>query len=594
MRAAADRETRVVVVRGGSQIAKTESLILNVFAYRTVIDPAPAMIVCPSQTAAQDFSHQRIEPLIKTCEPLKAVVTARETGPRVEGASTITFKTFAGGFLKLTGTLSASELSQVAVRDLYMTEVDRYAVETENREGSPVHLAKLRQRTFEHTSKLIMECSPTIAGESRIEIEYLNGTQEHYFLPCPGCGFEQELLRPGFDWESATYRCSSCGCAHGQEAWLSRVGRWMSLRETPAPAGIRSFWVPTWLSELVSWRKIGEDYRSAKELIAVGDKSNLKTWIQTTCAEPWIEEQQPAIRGAELLSRAEEYDAEVPSGALCLVACVDTQDLEVVYLISGIGRRKEVWLIEFGRIDGNLEREASAVYKELEARVLRRDWLCANGKVMRIKRCAQDSGGHHASPVFDYVKRFPHLMVAFRAVESRPGTPIWKRGKSHDERTPLLLGATSLAKDLLLNRLEIPVAGPGFIHIPVGRGFDEAWANEMTAERKEIQFRAGIRKTVWKRINNREHNDGWDLSVMTLILVESMKLRLEEMEPDYYEPRAEQEAQKRQQGQPTWGVMRGSGVPLPSDTNHWQDAGTVRPEDKPRPQWGVVNKPVQW
>jgi phage terminase large subunit GpA-like protein len=82
MRAAADRETRVVVVRGGSQIAKTESLILNVFAYRTVIDPAPAMIVCPSQTAAQDFSHQRIEPLIKTCEPLKAVVTARGTGPR--------------------------------------------------------------------------------------------------------------------------------------------------------------------------------------------------------------------------------------------------------------------------------------------------------------------------------------------------------------------------------------------------------------------------------------------------------------------------------------------------------------------------------
>ena len=31
-------------------------------------------------------------------------------------------------------------------------------------EGDPVHLMKLRQRTFEHTSKLIMECSSTIAG----------------------------------------------------------------------------------------------------------------------------------------------------------------------------------------------------------------------------------------------------------------------------------------------------------------------------------------------------------------------------------------------------------------------------------------------
>src|SRR5262245_10879300 len=74
---------------------------------------------------------------------------------------------------------------------------------------------------------------------------------------------------------------------------------------------IRSFWVPAWLSELVSWEKIGEDYRRAKELLALGDKSNLKTWVQATVAEPWVEEQRPAIRGVELLGRAEEYDAEV-------------------------------------------------------------------------------------------------------------------------------------------------------------------------------------------------------------------------------------------------------------------------------------------
>jgi len=224
IRACVDRRTRVVVVRGASQIAKTESLILNVWAYRTVFDPAPAMMVLPSQTAAQDFSHQRIETLINSCPPLKAVVSSRGTGPRTEGASTIDFKTYAGGFLELVGTLSASELSQVAVRDLYMTEVDRYAVETENKEGSPLHLAKLRQRIFRHTSKLVMECSPTIAGESRIELEYQAGSQEHYFLPCPVCGFEQELLKPGFDWESATYCCSNCGGSSPQKAWLSRVG----------------------------------------------------------------------------------------------------------------------------------------------------------------------------------------------------------------------------------------------------------------------------------------------------------------------------------------------------------------------------------
>jgi phage terminase large subunit GpA-like protein len=187
----------------------------------------------------------------------------------------------------------------MAIRDLYATELDRFATETENSEGDPVHLMKLRQRTFEHTSKLIMECSPTIAGESRIELEYQQGTQEQYFLPCPRCGFQQELLKPNFDWECATYRCVNCGNDSSQRSWQSRVGKWRSCADMTNGRSplIRSFWVPAWLSELVSWHKIGEDYARAKELLALGDKSNLKTWIQTTLAEPWVEQQRPGSVG---------------------------------------------------------------------------------------------------------------------------------------------------------------------------------------------------------------------------------------------------------------------------------------------------------
>lgn len=46
------------------------------------------------------------------------------------------------------------------------------------------------------------------------------------------------------------------------------------------------------------------------------------------------------------------------------------------------------------------------------------------------------------------------------------------------------------------------MAGPGFIHIGTSdRGFDEAWSKEMTSERKEIVFRGGIQRTVWRRIS---------------------------------------------------------------------------------------------
>jgi len=185
-------------------------------------------------------------------------------------------------------------------------------------------------------------------------------------------------------------------------------------------------------------------------------------------------------------------------------------------------------------------------------------------------------------------------------VESRPGTPIWKRGKSLDERIPLLLGATTLAKDLLLNRLEIPVAGPGFIHIGTSdRGFDEAWSKEMTSERKEIVFRGGVQRTVWRRISTSQPNDAWDLCCMTLILIESMKLRFDEKtKPDFYDPKAAKEGDVKggQPTRPTWGMQPGSGILLDGmSIGAKVPVGSVpQPQDKPRSPWGAINRPIEW
>jgi len=269
------------------------------------------------------------------------------------------------------------------------------------------------------------------------------------------------------------------------------------------------------------------------------------------------------------------------------------------YLVSGVGLGKELWLIEFGSVLGNLEHEGAAVYSELEERVLNRDWRCADGKVMRVKRTCQDAGGHHAGAVYEYVKRFPQLLWAFRAVESRPGTPIWKRGHSNEERIPLLLGATTLAKDLLLNRLEIPVAGPGFVHIGTSdRGFDESWSKEMTSERKEIVFRGGVQRTVWRRISTSQPNDAWDLTCMTLILIESMKLRFtDDTKPDYYEPKSTAEGndgKNEQPAGPRWGAQQASiADPYIQMLQREQRAPHVQQVPNGM-RWGVQNHGVEW
>src|SRR5215469_10196939 len=91
MRACVDPEVREVVVMGASQIAKTESCILNVLAYKIANDPAPSLLVTSTLPACHSLSHDRFEPMVRDCEPLRALV-AVSGAPSSE--STIYRKTF--------------------------------------------------------------------------------------------------------------------------------------------------------------------------------------------------------------------------------------------------------------------------------------------------------------------------------------------------------------------------------------------------------------------------------------------------------------------------------------------------------------------
>ena len=119
----------------------------------------------------------------------------------------------------------------------------------------------------------------------------------------------------------------------------------------------------------------------------------------------------------------------------------------------------------------------------------------------------------------------------------------------------------------------------------------------MTSERKEIVFRGGVQKTVWRRLSNSQSNDAWDLTCMTLILIESMKLRFtEETKPDYYEPKVASEGggKNGQPPQPKWGVQSASisdplirALASEQRVQHVQQVPTAL-------RWGAQNLPISW
>jgi hypothetical protein len=80
----------------------------------------------------------------------------------------------------------------MSARFLFLDEIDAYPGDVEG-EGDPIALAEARARTFGWRRKILLVSTPTIAGLSRIEREYLATDQRRYFVPCPHCGHRQHL-----------------------------------------------------------------------------------------------------------------------------------------------------------------------------------------------------------------------------------------------------------------------------------------------------------------------------------------------------------------------------------------------------------------
>jgi phage terminase large subunit GpA-like protein len=155
--------------------------------------------VQPTTELAKRFSDQRIDPLLEDAPALRARVAparARDSGNRQLS------KEFPGGQLVLTGANSAVGLRSMSARFLFLDEVDACPGDVEG-EGDPVALAEARARTFGWRRKTLMVSTPTIAGLSRIEREYLATDQRRYFVPRPHCGVLQWLRFERLVWEGA-------------------------------------------------------------------------------------------------------------------------------------------------------------------------------------------------------------------------------------------------------------------------------------------------------------------------------------------------------------------------------------------------------
>jgi phage terminase large subunit GpA-like protein len=364
-------------------------------------------------------------------------------------------------------------------------------------------------------------------------------------IKCPCCGTEQHLKWGGSDAvfglkfrkdgygqvEKAWYLCESgngCTFEYHEMIVAAEAGRyicersgiwtrdsmeWFGPDDEPiaTPRSI-TFHVWTIYSTFTTWADIASDW------LKVGkDRGKLKTFINTTRGEAWVEDQSEKVDWELLRDRREVY-AQVPGRAVALFGGIDTQDDRYEGRVWAFGAGEECWLVHRFILTGD---PASVELRKKVGREIHRQFTRADGQVMGVDRWCWDSGGHYSDDVKGESRKHGIRWVVPIFGASTYGKPIanFPRKKHKESKTYLTEVGTDNAKELIYSRLKLQPDGdkpvPGCVHFPANDDIcDDDELKQLTSESKKWVLHKGRRVMRWDASKRR--NESLDCFVYAL------------------------------------------------------------------------------
>ena len=520
MLAVTEPGVHVITMMVCTQLLKTACLE-NTFGYFAHTDPCPMLLLQPKDEAVEQFSKERIAPMIRVTPVLKALVS---TGKTRTSDETLRYKSFPGGFLAMASAGSPDNLARRPIRVLLSDEVDKYPV---TREGDPIALAEERTATFGLNWLSLRACSPTVAEESRIEASYLDSDQRRASVECPHCQHRQFLdFFKHVQWpkdangthqhKRAAIYCEACGSAWSEGERLKALNtvRWhqtrpyecCGTRRVPLesyeaawknnavdPLGAAWDWwhderegrysvyrakcpdCSQWgvdnvhagfqAGKLFSpWQKDRPADIAKKYLAAKGNPDLEQAWWNTQMGLPHRPHVSKSLALDALLARREVFPAEVPDQAGVLTVGADVQDYRVELETIAWGRDEESWSVDYTVIEGEFSDPKTQAAVDA---YLQRIWRRADGRGMEVLAAGIDSGGHHTQQVYAFCKaRLGRRIWALKGASESNGArnPVWPVKKPSRANKaafrPIVIGGNA-ARDTIRARLLLdpPAAG---------------------------------------------------------------------------------------------------------------------------------------
>jgi len=506
-----------------TQIGGTE-IELNVLGYIAMQDPAPTMVVYPTDVLGESTSVNRILPLFNASPRLKEKLDQKRSGK-----NEIQFDNM---FISVAGSNSPSGLASKPIRWLLMDEIDKYPPSSK-KEADPISLATERTKTFRSNRKIYKTSTPTLRTGQIWKAKEACDIERHYFVPCPHCGEMIELKFKQIRWpdkedglsyqdraEQAYYVCQECGSIltdADKPAMLQR-GEWRDVRADTVFAKKIAFWINTLYSPFVRYSDIALEFMESKD-----DPEKLQNFTNSWLAEPW--EDTKVKTSAELvLERCTTVPEFVlPEWTKLVTGGVDVQETCLYWSIRAYGDFITSQKVAHGQ---------ALSFDEIE-RVMNLELRKPDGTVIIPQLVLMDSGDQ-TDMVYDFCIRNSDWCLPCKGTAERQShyslSTVNKAGSSANGMTLVLVDGGKY-KDMIAGRLQKPVGAKGawMVH----RDCDIEYAEQVTAEQKVVVRTAGGRDQLrWMPKASHAANHYLDAEVYSFAAADIMGVRQLYLQPE--------------------------------------------------------------
>lgn len=525
-------ETEEIVYIKPTQVGGTECL-QNMAGYIIQQDPAPTMIVYPTDKLAESISENRLRPMIKAAPTLKKRFLENESS-KLE-------LQFDGMYLILAGSNSPSSLASKAIRFLFLDEVDKYPGASK-KEADPISLARERTKTF-HNRKIFITSTPTLKTGHIWKAKEDADIEKHFFVPCPHCGEyiefkwkqvhfpKEEGMSLADRAEFASYVCQECGCVitDQDKPDMLRLGEWRTVKQNTKFVRKVAFWMNTLYSPFVRFSEVVKEFLKSKD-----DPEQLQNFVNSWLAEPW-EDTKLKTNADLVMERQTEYEElVVPDWAKMLTGGVDVQENCLYWTIRAWGSYLTSQNIAHGQ---------AFSFQEVE-RVMNLEYQMPDGTPMVVALALIDSG-YNADLVYDFCVSNSDWALPSKG-SSNPMLSHYKMSTVNktDSRAfgmNLVLVDTGKYKDMIAGRMKKKNGSGSWM---VYAGCDREYAEQVTAEHKvNVKMGNGKVKQEWQLKTSHADNHYLDCEVYALAAADALGVRSLYLNDVKEEPQVKQEKQ---------------------------------------------------